>query len=112
MAIFDTCIDKVLRVTEINAILDSHVPCVRIADSRECACCDIVPNLQQSQKIESLARVVQWLTCSIRPQSKPREDQEWYRVAGNGDGEGDWDEGSYEEYVTHPRLRTATSWHE
>jgi hypothetical protein len=45
LAKFDTGIDKVLRVAEVHAILDSHVLCVRIADSCESARCDIVPNL-------------------------------------------------------------------
>lgn len=45
LAKFDTGIDKVLRVAEVNAILDSHVLCVRIADRCESAGCDIVPNL-------------------------------------------------------------------
>jgi hypothetical protein len=45
LAKFDAGIDKVLCVAEVHAILDSHVLCVRIADSCESACCDIVPNL-------------------------------------------------------------------
>ena len=45
LAVFDTGVDEVLRVTEVHAILDSHVICVRIAGRCERACCDIVPNL-------------------------------------------------------------------
>jgi hypothetical protein len=45
LAILDTGIDKVLRVAEIQAVFNSHVFCVRVADGCECACCDIVPNL-------------------------------------------------------------------
>jgi hypothetical protein len=45
LAKFDTGIDKVLRVAEVHAILDSHVFCVRIADRFESAFCGVVPNL-------------------------------------------------------------------
>jgi hypothetical protein len=45
LSILGTGIDKVLRVTEIHAVFYSHVFCVRVADGRKCACCDIVPNL-------------------------------------------------------------------
>ena len=45
LAEFDTGIDEFLRDTEVHAILDSHVLCVRIADICECAGCGIVPNL-------------------------------------------------------------------
>jgi hypothetical protein len=58
LAILDTGINKVLRVAEIHAVFNSHIFCVRVADGCESACCDVVPNLEQSQKINSLARVV------------------------------------------------------
>jgi hypothetical protein len=45
LTIFDTGIDKLLRVAEIHAVFNSHVCCVRVAGGCECACCDIVPNL-------------------------------------------------------------------
>ena len=45
LSILDTGIDKVLRVAEIHAVFNSHVFCVRVAGGRECAGCDIVPNL-------------------------------------------------------------------
>ncbi len=45
LAKLDTSIYEILRVTEVHAILDSHIICVRVTERCECACCDIVPNL-------------------------------------------------------------------
>lgn len=45
LTILDTGIDKVLRVAKVHAVFNSHVFCVRIPNGRECACCDVVPNL-------------------------------------------------------------------
>jgi len=49
LAVFNTGVDIVSRVTEIHAILDSHVRCVCVTGRRKSACRDIVPNLYQSE---------------------------------------------------------------
>ena len=49
LGVFNTGVDIAFPVTEIHAILDSHVLCVCISGRRESACPDIVPNSYQSE---------------------------------------------------------------
>ncbi len=70
---FNTGVDKVLAVTEIYAVLNSHILRVGKAGRYERACCDIVPDLCQSKKIDSLVKIVRRPTYSIRLPSNPEE---------------------------------------
>jgi hypothetical protein len=72
---FNTCVDILLSVAEIYAVLDSHVIRVCIARRCERARPDIVPGRYQRQKIDSLAKMMQRPTYSIRLRSNPKEDQ-------------------------------------
>jgi hypothetical protein len=49
LAVFNTGVDIAFPVTEIHAILDSHVRRVCITGGRESACPDIVTILYQSE---------------------------------------------------------------